>query len=167
MYYNKDDRDFLSSIGIENETIIEIGCFAILWGRIEYCFFENFYKSEKLLPFSQKLSKHMDCSKWFSDIINELKNWNSTVSTDELISRLRPCASDNTKLKHILNNTSDNEHQTWACLYICARIRNNMFHGEKDEWKLNSQKKIFMVINNFLTELLKIKQCYNIKIPST
>ncbi len=51
----------------------------------------------------------------------------------------------------------------WAVLFICSRIRNNMFHGEKDEYQLNRQKELFAIINDFLCELLKITQCYHIK----
>lgn len=169
MYYSNDKRSFLSSVDIKNDTIIEIGCFAVLWGRVEYCFFENFYKDQKLDGIAAELQNKMDWAEWYDKIIETVQNWDPHVNNiDIFISRLRPNASFKNKLKLILDNRNpNNEEKIWVSLYVCSRIRNNMFHGEKDEWKLNKQKDLFATINDFLSELLNINQCYHIKTTST
>jgi hypothetical protein len=38
--------------------------------------------------------------------------------------------------------------------FICYRLRNNLFHGNKKFDELHQQKKLFNLFNNFLSELL-------------
>ena len=166
MYYSSKGRSFLSSISIENNTITEIGCFAILWGRIEYCFFENFYKDCKLDNFARELESVSDWTAWFNEIVRAIHRWNPCVNNSIalFISRLRSKGDSANRLKLILGNVlPSNEEKIWACLYVCSRVRNNMFHGEKDEWALNEQITIFAVLNDFLSNLLTFKQCYHTK----
>ncbi|HBR32164.1 MAG TPA: hypothetical protein DD733_08795 [Clostridiales bacterium] len=164
MYYNTN-RPFLSSIYIENDTITELGCFSILWGRIEYCFFENFFKVDNLDDISTELCNNTNLTECHDKIIKILYDWSTNKNIVEIVSRLRPQKNvHGTKLSSILGNSNaNNEDKMWAVLFICSRIRNNMFHGEKDEYQLNRQKELFAIINDFLCELLKITQCYHIK----
>ena len=42
-----------------------------------------------------------------------------------------------------------------GCLYVCLRLRNNLFHGVKLYYSLDDQIEIFKALNNLLEEILK------------
>lgn len=43
-----------------------------------------------------------------------------------------------------------------AVLYIIFRLRNNLFHGEKDIAIINEQKQTFVLVNKFLMDLITL-----------
>ena len=43
-----------------------------------------------------------------------------------------------------------------AVLYIIFRLRNNLFHGEKDIAIINEQKRTFVLVNKFLMDLITL-----------
>ena len=53
-----------------------------------------------------------------------------------------------------VHNTRDLEKIVHALLLIAYRIRNNLFHGEKELHFLYQQEELFRVINNLLTDYL-------------
>ena len=55
-----------------------------------------------------------------------------------------------------LNNMPLNNIQLLeGCLYVCLRLRNNLFHGVKLYYSLDDQIEIFKALNNLLEEILK------------
>lgn len=51
---------------------------------------------------------------------------------------------------------SDANNVVLALLLITYRIRNNLFHGEKEVISLHSQTKLFQVVNSLLATYLKV-----------
>lgn len=56
--------------------------------------------------------------------------------------------------KILLDIAPDIEDQAKACRIIIQRLRNNMFHGEKDVTKLSEQYKLLELANTFLTDTI-------------
>jgi len=60
-------------------------------------------------------------------------------------------------VKNVMNNeNSILEEKAEALLYITYRIRNNLFHGEKDPRKIKYQDITFKLANKFLLEITKV-----------
>ena len=142
--------------GLENDTIFETGKFSVLWGCFEWKYFNNNCNKEKIDQAMQTININQNLISSCGEIINELKVLYNN-DTKVIIERLR-CNKMTKEINKCLNNKDiDNLSLLQGALYICYRIRNNMFHGEKCEFFLDRQRNLFININIFLTELLIIK----------
>lgn len=63
----------------------------------------------------------------------------------------------------LAGNSNDTKNTVYALLFIAYRIRNNLFHGEKNIYELHLQKKLFQAINSLLSIYLQ-QTCQGIKI---
>lgn len=59
-------------------------------------------------------------------------------------------------LREVLAGTiTDTNNVVYSLLFIAYRVRNNLFHGEKDVYTLHLQKELFKTINSLLSTYLQ------------
>jgi len=139
---------------LENETILEIGKFSILWGCFEWKYFDNNCNKNKIDNYAKKINnENAELLVLCYNIINKLRSlYNHDSNT--IIERLHSGIMSSEIEKCLKTDCSDKLSIIQGTLYICYRVRNNMFHGEKCEFFLNEQKDLFKKINFLLNQLL-------------
>lgn len=55
----------------------------------------------------------------------------------------------------LAGRSTDTNNLVYALLFIAYRVRNNLFHGEKDVYTLHLQKDLFQTINSLLSIYLQ------------
>lgn len=73
-------------------------------------------------------------------------------------------------LRDILAGTStDTNNVVYSLLFVAFRVRNNLFHGEKDVYTLHLQKDLFQTINSLLSTYLQqtCRQLAKNRVPAT
>jgi hypothetical protein len=147
---------------LDCKTVLVIGEFAILWAQAELLFWKNDANPKCIHKWVDKffMSK--------TDIADEF--WDLYESIKQSINSYLGCIDDDIIRSKILNKQRERRIEEHLCyirkflkddghyphglfLYI-YRIRNNMFHGEKDVYTLDKQLEIFIPINKMLTYLL-------------
>lgn len=142
---------------IQNETITAIGQFAVFWGMVEEQYFDKFCKEQKIER--MKIVKASDGTvalavRIKTALISHYGAQNINSIYEYL--RLRNTVSVASKIvrQFIECEGSSDKDVVRAALFICYRIRNNMFHGEKVFWRLNEQKELIDACSEFLNALL-------------
>ena len=59
--------------------------------------------------------------------------------------------------KVLLENDDNKSNKIETVLIIAYRFRNNLFQGEKELRELNSQRNNFIILNEFLSNIISIK----------
>ena len=142
---------------LQDETILEIGKFAVLWNWFEGTYFErecNAYKIE------ESASEFVVGSAIQNQFANQLKERCSRFGQDiETYVResLHDLEKRNVNDRHIaeivrfLQQTGNDT--TCGCLLAVCRIRNNLMHGIKDIRELDDQIELFKTANGVLENL--------------
>ena len=144
---------------IYKKTIYEIGKFAILWNDLEYSFLS--YGKYRLLEqlydriVFDELS-YETLRQFFADKKIRYGNTDTFIKCffPEEADR-RPNDNEMKKIIAFVNNDcsfSRSDH-FYGCIAIIKRYRDNLMHGIKDAYSLNSQFDIFHMINNFLESI--------------
>jgi len=158
-----EDTTQIRYINIKNETIHEIGKFAIQWNIFEYlkCNYnsnceriinmENTFENLDKQPFIllaqifKKRASNLVCS-----IENYVKNYiypkeNANINNND-IEKHMPYVIDFIE--------SNGEINLAGALLAIYRIRNNMFHGLKGYGELDDQIELFKAMNAVLKEVI-------------
>lgn len=160
----KRNKEFAYSVHNEH-TIKEIGRFAVLWAGFEAGYFDKRFLLNKM----SDLDKFYDAIQRIKEktgIENILSNFNAMLqrrrhtlrmNTSKYISGLRLSkflielfGNIITRfMEGVLDNLGE---QIIAAVVICFRIRNNMFHGEKDEVEMD--RILFEGLNAFMLGIM-------------
>ncbi|MDO5451632.1 MAG: hypothetical protein Q4F56_00910 [Candidatus Saccharibacteria bacterium] len=158
---NEYDRivEYINDEGIDSETQLLICAFAVLWNRYEDELYENYYKADKLQGEVNKLCRFIIHDQ-VDYLYEELKKY-LTHKTNYNYGGIKTYfnISDKEAKGGMLNNMINGKNDKCKLhflLLICARVRNNMFHGIKDRRNLNSQKRLFEICNMTLMEALRM-----------
>lgn len=145
---------------VNGKTCSAIGHFTIIWAQFEQYYFDNNYNTS--ISKDIKIRDNSVISNEMLNIIkNSLVNYGCKAYTEgfEWLDKLcvRPNESHyNDIIKDFLDGKSqDKNKQIRACIYIAARIRNNLLHGLKDFAVLNKQINIFKNLYIFLKKLIE------------
>lgn len=147
------------SFTVTDDTCVIIGEFAIAWGFFEYKYFDKVYKIEKLSKI-EIVNLNEEIKKTVVGVKKSLLDFSEQNYGSNF------CWADKLRVKkesnrEIVNQfladteTIDNE-QVKNCIFVCSRIRNNLFHGEKDIAMLNEQKQIIESVKEFLKILIEV-----------
>ena len=143
---------------IQNETITAIGQFAVLWGMVEEQYFDKFCKEQKIerIEIVKVSDSTVALAKGIKTALISHYGVQNTNSIYEYL-RLRKTVSVASKIvrQFIECEGCPEKEMVRAALFICFRIRNNMFHGEKVFWCLNEQKELIDACSGFLNALLE------------
>ena len=144
----------INHYGIQTETIASIGQFAVLWGMVEEKYFDKCCTAPKLKK-TTVVNNTKSIVSFAEDIKKEMVTF---FGPREITNRLRPREKEIVLVKNVSqfleNDEITDDDKTLAAVYICYRVRNNMFHGEKAFWLLDQQKTLIDSCSRFLNELL-------------
>jgi len=133
---------------IENDTISQLGAFSIIWGIAEEEHFGKFCTREKI--------EAMDFEHYI-DLYEKaiyVKEAYLAYCTSQPLKELRAEREWWLKISDWFEKNTCDKQFIQTAFYVCFRIRNNLFHGEKAYFALNRQKDLFIAINEFLQEFI-------------
>ena len=135
-----------------------IGDFAILWNQYERTIYK---KNHRIGMIKKKIKKwHLDRINSIDSLYLRLKKYiehrGYHFSKEDIRERFNidNKISDDDINSMITGNT--NFDKVYCLLVIAARVRNNMFHGDKGAWELQEQKELFMICSELLMGVLEI-----------
>lgn len=77
-------------------------------------------------------------------------------NTESLLWRRNENTYRNFVIEKFRDTQCSHQDKIKAVLYIIFRLRNNLFHGEKDIAIINEQKRTFVLVNKFLMDLITL-----------
>jgi hypothetical protein len=164
------------NIEYSDEIISIIGYFTILWNVYERNLFNRDFKINKIKDFVTKQSWDIeDFQSNFNYFVNRYTE-SDTQSPNSLC--IKPLHQDffddirppdlKTLAEKVLTGSNNTTNEiVEVCLIIAARYRNNMFHGVKDPFELESQKENFKNALELLYMVLVRKGCITEKVENT
>ena len=140
---------------LDDELIIEIGKFAVLWNLFEKEHCQYDYKLKKIEFICGHVSASQDKQAALADALNQRSSWYNQLYVDCIS---RDLFSDDrgpkeSELKYIESFLKREDDTLCGCLLCIYRIRCNMMHGLKEVETLNSQLAIFKAANGVLEDL--------------
>lgn len=146
----------INNYNFNEETVIEIGKFAILWNIFENTKCDKDCNSSKLkhLVIDQKTNEFWKrLSLIFKNrvIVNKTDTFGYAENKLSLGNKL----TTEQKEKVIAFIESKGKECLFGGLIAIYRIRNNMFHGLKDWTNLDNQINLFKGINEFLAQAIQ------------
>lgn len=142
----------IHNCSLQQDTVLSIGKFAILWNIFESQKFENdctVNKIEKL-----KLNKS---EQWhqLAEVLKRRREQFGLTEGQYIARKLRQKGLNSERIEKINKFLqSGGKTNIVGGLFAIYRIRNNMFHGLKDYQMLNEQKELFDAVNNVLESIL-------------
>lgn len=137
----------------EEENIDSIKDFVLIWNVFDDKCFKSNFEIAKVAWFLH--DKNLDF-KWFTDHLLYFRERyvKDGKFTDKYELHFRKGDNEALVKDTLLWNTSDQDKLITWMLIIIYRYRNNLFHGLKEFWRLDSQRENFIVANNLLRTIL-------------
>lgn len=139
---------------LREETVLEIGKFAILWNWFERSWCDNNCNPEKIkriaatIPIDSKMQAHL------AEVLNKRRYCFTQLEMDYVRDSLHPrnarvsSEKDMTVMRQFIKQSGD--ELTRGCLLVLYRIRNNLMHGMKLLEELDGQHELFQAANAVL-----------------
>ena len=144
---------------LKNETVLEIGKFAILWNCFEKEYCNNNCKAAVIREKANLIQIDIGTQANFADVINKRRITLGQSITEYITNGLHgenahgsPETDMNTMCK-FLEQSGDYDELVCGCLLVIRRIRNNMMHGLKAVSELNKQIELFRSANEVLESI--------------
>ena len=143
----------IHNCSLQQDTVLSIGKFAILWNIFErekcnnYC---TVSKIEKLI-FNPSDKWHQ-----LAEVLKRRQEQFDLTEEQYITRKLRRQGLNSERIEKINKFLQSNgQEDIVGGLFAIYRIRNNMFHGEKDYQMLDGQKELFDAVNNVLESVLR------------
>ena len=143
----------IHNCSLQQDTVLSIGKFAILWNIFErekcnnYC---TVSKIEKLI-FNTSDKWHQ-----LAEVLKQRQEQFDLTEEQYITRKLRRQGLNSERIEKINKFLQSNgQEDIVGGLFAIYRIRNNMFHGEKDYQMLDGQKELFDAVNNVLESILR------------
>ncbi|MHB8130077.1 MAG: hypothetical protein ACYDEX_13875 [Mobilitalea sp.] len=148
---------------VEVDTVFTIGEFSIFWCQFEQVVFDAEANTIKILSWAETFEDSIIdrgeltllCANIRKYATKYLKNTEMATIQERVYSLKNQGNSTHQKLIYEFLNNSSSEIHFLGCMLYIQRIRNNLFHGLKGIFTLNSQKEMFDSINRLFEYLLK------------
>ncbi len=163
----------LDEYNISKATIESVGVFTILWCQFEQCKFDSNANTSRIKAYASTFDLDVDLKALVLALAvkEESRCYLGTTDAERLKNRIyseqnQGKTEDVQAVLDFLNVFSKRLNFTGCLLYI-QRIRNNLFHGLKDIYSLDRQRKmidaisalIYYLLNkDYKPELCKLKQ---------
>lgn len=149
----------IAKYDIQDEVIIEIGKFALLWNDFENRFLSNGdYKKlptecEKIIIRNQTSCEEFRC--YLCSVREQCAIQDGFYDDFLFPQKSNRKIKDNEKeaIRAFLEMPLESDKQLYGCLLIIKRYRDNLMHGIKDINLLEEQKSAFEIINEILESL--------------
>lgn len=143
----------IHNCSLQQDTVLSIGKFAILWNIFEREKCEKSCTSSKIEKLVFEKSNEWEQLALILNQRRELFNFEEEEYIDRKLRTRGLNAKQKEKVKEFLQ--SNGEESITGGLLAIYRIRNNMFHGLKDYQMLDGQKELFDAVNNVLESILR------------
>lgn len=146
---------------LNDELVVEIGRFSVLWNCFERFQCDNFCSPSKIKNISSNINIDKDKECLFAKDLNNRRNFFNMIIADYVQEGLYPegarqanTEEDKRLINDFLNNPEGNS--TAGCLLAIYRIRNNLMHGLKQIEDLNNQLDLFKSVNEVLESIKEV-----------
>lgn len=142
---------------LKNETVLEIGRFAILWNCFEGEWCNNNCTPAVIKEQVGSIQLDMCKQAKLASVLNERRNWFGQLEVDYVEESLHPgnarksSRGDVEIMRRFLEQSGDD--LTCGCLLVIHRIRNNLVHGLKSIYQLDDQIELFRSANEVLESI--------------
>ena len=149
----------IKSNNINDETVLEIGKFAILWNYFENEYCSNYCTPAVIKRKAPSIYLNREKQKKFANVLNERSRWINQLETDYVRTSLHPrnakrSSEDDMKMMQMfLLQIGNYDELVCGCLLVIRRIRNNMMHGLKAVSELDKQIELFRSANEVLESI--------------
>ncbi len=151
----------LEDYSINDNFLRKIGQFSLAWGLMEYVYFDNDARIDKIKALSiptvseDMANKiHLFREQLRKFIIQHGDTVNEETVREYLFTEIASSNGVDECLSFLNGETDD----ICNCLICIFRMRNNLFHGEKDIWKISKQEGLFDSILDILEPFVAWKQ---------
>ena len=139
---------------LNDELVIEIGRFAILWNCFERFQCDNACNPKKIKTVASLISIDKNKQADLAAVLNKRCSWFGQVISEYVETGLYPGNArqnqeTDKRLMEKFMEQSD-EDLRCGCLLVIYRIRNNLMHGLKCIEQLNEQLELFQAVNGVL-----------------
>ena len=147
---------------LDDELIVEMGKFSMLWNCFERFQCDNNCSTEKIRAVCSRISIDKDKQAELARVLNERRSWLGQTISEYVETGLYPGNArqnrpeDRIAMEQFMKQEGDDLRQ--GCLLVIFRIRNNLMHGLKCIEQLNDQLELFKAVNGVL-ESLDWKNC--------
>lgn len=142
---------------LDDELIVEVGKFSILWNCFERFQCDNNCNAEKIRSVYSRISIDKDKQAELARVLNERRSWFGQVIPEYVETGLYPGNArqnrpeDRMAMEQFMKQEGNDLHQ--GCLLVIFRIRNNLMHGLKCIEQLNDQLELFKAVNGVLESI--------------
>ena len=151
-------KDFV----LNDETVLEIGKFTILWNLFEKKYCNNNCSPRVLKRIAPKITIDSDAMKSLSVVLNARRIWLNMLIPEYTQLSLHPKnakASSEEDIKCMEQFLKmEGEELVLGSLLIIHRIRNNMMHGLKTAKLLDDQIELFKAVNLVIENIEKKRE---------
>lgn len=139
---------------VNDELVMEIGKFSILWNCFERFQCDNLCNPRKIKNVYSLLSIDKDKQAKLAKVLNKRRSWFGQVIPEYVETGLYPGnARQNQEEDRLLMEKFMEQREDdlrCGCLLVIYRIRNNLMHGLKCIEQLNDQLELFQAVNGVL-----------------
>lgn len=132
--------------------------FAMIWNLFEDSCMDNFAQISTVDDFVNTLPSNLnlDVNIIFDYFKDRYKVVDNIYNIESLLWRRNENTYRNFVIEKFRDTQCSHQDKIKAVLYIIFRLRNNLFHGEKDIAIINEQKQTFVLVNKFLMDLITL-----------
>lgn len=141
---------------LQEETMLTIGKFAVLWNIFEREKCKNYCTASKI----EKLT-FTTSDKWqqLAEVLKQRQEQFDLTEGQYIARKLRQQGLNPERIEKIKKFLQSNgQEEVVGGLFAIYRIRNNMFHGLKEWQMLDSQVELFNAVNKVLESILRGNQ---------
>lgn len=147
----------IKSNEINDNTIMELGKFTVLWNMFEENFCSNNCNTSKIKEVASEILLNDEAIKEFADVLNKRRGLFQQEIIDYIKTGLYPNGAhqgkdeDNEMMQQFMKQNG--EYINYGCLLTINRIRNNLLHGLKCVSELDNQIELFKAVNKILESI--------------
>lgn len=137
----------IKGYNLQEETVLEVGKFAVLWNWFERSWCDNNCNPTKIKRISTTIHVDPEKQAHFAEVLNTRRQWFGQLEMDYVRDSLHPgnarasSEEDMTVMRQFIEQSGD--ELTRGCLLVLHRIRNNLMHGMKLLEELDGQIELF------------------------
>ena len=150
----------IKNYNLNDELILEIGKFSVLWNCFKRFQCSNSCSSNKIRTICANISIDKDKEDALATVLNERRSSYNMIIPEYVQQGLFPTGArqpqedDKRLMEEFLKQSGDD--LTCGCLLTIYRIRNNLMHGLKQIEDLDTQLDLFKAVNEVLESVRKV-----------
>lgn len=153
------DRYFAGQATLDYNQLRPVLCFSLIWNLFETIACRRMANPNSIRQSVDHAdqSGRIDPAKYAKYVTFFRNRYLTDGTVDDVFDRLLMThAESRIVVRRVLNDeTKDLNNIVYALLLIAHRIRNNLFHGNKEVSSLHLQTDLFQVVNRLLTDFIE------------